>query len=86
VLLVPLAVGASLELMAIAYEPVLHSAGRAGLALVARASAIVATIIAAAVLIPEGSIGIAWSVAAGYFMSFLVITTLTWRVLAREGK
>jgi len=84
VLLVPLAIGSSLELGAIAYEPVLHSAGRAGLSLVSRACAIGATVVAGAMLASAGSIGVAWAVAVGYLASFLVITFLTWRVLSRE--
>ena len=83
-LLVPLAIGSSLELATIAYEPVLHSAGRAGLALLSRASAIIATIVAAALLIGAGSVGIAWAVTVGYLAAFLVITIVTWRILSAE--
>jgi O-antigen/teichoic acid export membrane protein len=85
-LLVPLAIGSSLELASIAYEPVLHSAGRAGLALVSRACAIVATIVAAVLLAGAGSLGIAWAVALGYLAAFVVITLVTWRVLSVDDE
>jgi O-antigen/teichoic acid export membrane protein len=82
--LLPLAIAASIELAAVAYEPVLHSASRAALPLVAKLCGIAAVVVAGAVLIGSGSTGVAWSVAIGYLAYFLVITPLTWLVLSRR--
>lgn len=81
--LLPLAIAASIELAAVAYEPVLHAAGRAALPLVAKLCAIIAVAGAGAVLIGSGSTGVAWSVVIGYLAYFLIITPLTWLVLSR---
>lgn len=86
VILVPLAIGASLDLASIAYEPVLHFAGRAALSLVSRVCAIVAAVSAGSMLAAYGSEGIAWAVTAGYLAGFLVITSLTWRVLSHRDE
>ena len=83
-ILLPLAIGASLELAAIAYEPVLHSVGRAGWSLLSKAGAILAVLGAGAALIGYGSIGIAWSVALGSLTSFLLMTSITWWILCRR--
>jgi O-antigen/teichoic acid export membrane protein len=82
-ILVPLAIGSSLELTAIAYEPVLHSAGRAALSLVSRGCAIIAGALAAVALIEYGSPGIGWSVAIGYLSGFVFITSATWWILSK---
>jgi O-antigen/teichoic acid export membrane protein len=81
--LLPLAIAASIELAAVAYEPVLHAAGRAALPLVAKLCAILAVVGAGAILIDSGSTGVAWSVSIGYLVYFLIITPMTWLVLSR---
>ncbi|WP_237437823.1 lipopolysaccharide biosynthesis protein [Altericroceibacterium endophyticum] len=82
--LIPLALGCSLELASIAYEPVLHATGRAILSLFSRLCAIAIGITAGFFLLQYGSPGIAWSVAVGYLGGFIVITAITWRVLSGD--
>jgi O-antigen/teichoic acid export membrane protein len=63
--LIPLAIAASFELANVAFEPVLHSSGHAGRALVSRLVGVAALTIAIFVLQDHGAEGIAWAVAIG---------------------
>lgn len=79
--LVPLAIAASFGLASVAFEPVLHSTGRARLALVGRIISVVALAIAVFVLNHFGAIGIAWAVccaaAVGYVaLGFMAMNAL----------
>ncbi|MEW9854687.1 lipopolysaccharide biosynthesis protein [Novosphingobium sp. M1R2S20] len=62
-ILVPLAIAASFDLASVAFEPVLHSTGRAQLSLMARLIAIVALGVGLWFLIWTGPSGAAWAVA-----------------------
>lgn len=76
VILVPLAVAASLDLASVAFEPVLHASGRAGQALLARVITLFALGLAIMTLRDGGAEGIAWAVslasAAGYVATGLL--------------
>lgn len=83
-ILVPLAIAASFDLARVAFEPVLHSTGRANAALWARVLAVVSMLIALYVVIGTGAggaAGVAWAVAiagvVGYFaMGILAVQAL----------
>lgn len=64
-ILVPLALAASFDLASVAFEPVLHSTGRAQLSLVARLVSLAVMAVAIALLIHIGPGGAAWAVAIG---------------------
>ena len=86
-IIVPLAVAASLELASVAFEPVLHSAGRARLALGSRFLAATTLLVAILLLYPMKAMGIAWASAiasaAGY-VSMGLMALFTLRHLQRE--
>lgn len=73
VILIPLTIAASFDLASVAFEPVLHSTGRARYALWARAAAVVALGIALLALESHGATGIAWSVVIGGAFSYLAL-------------
>jgi O-antigen/teichoic acid export membrane protein len=74
VILVPLAIAASFDLASVAFEPVLHSSGRARLALLARTAAVVTMGVALIVLIPAHKAGgAAWAVACGSAVSYVMM-------------
>lgn len=81
IVLVPLAVAGSFELASVAFEPVLHSTGRARYALFARLIAITALGIAMYFLIGLGADGIAWSVAIGGATCYVALGLLAFRTL-----
>lgn len=83
VILVPLAIAASLDLASVAFEPVLHSTGRARFALVARLLAVLALGGALAVLIGFGAEGAAWAVAVGGAVGYLAMGLMALRTLRR---
>lgn len=83
VILVPLAIAASLDLASVAFEPVLHSTGRARFALIARAIALLALVGAMAVLIGNGVEGAAWAVAAAASVSYAAMGLMALRTLRR---
>lgn len=62
-ILVPLALAASFDLASVAFEPVLHSVGRAKLSLIARIVALIVLAGCMALFIPAGPAGAAWAVA-----------------------
>lgn len=81
-ILVPLAIAASFDLASVAFEPVLHSTGKARLSLMARLVGLAVLGISMALLVPtHGASGAAWAVliesAALYVtMAVLALTTL----------
>jgi O-antigen/teichoic acid export membrane protein len=80
-ILVPLAIAASFDLASVAFEPVLHSTGRARLALVARLLAVVGLGFGLYLFIPTGAAGAAWAVALGGAISYLAMGLMAWRTL-----
>ena len=82
-ILVPLAIAASFELASVAFEPVLHSTGRARLSLTARLFAVVALGIGLLLFIPIGPSGAAWAVALGGAVSYLAMGIMAWRTLRK---
>ena len=80
-ILIPLAIAASFDLASVAFEPVLHSTGRARYALIARAVAVAAMAVAMIFLVGYGAPGIAWAVAVGGVVSFLALGFVARRTL-----
>ncbi len=84
VILIPLTVAASFELAGVAFEPVLHSTGKAMLSLVSRLVAVFAAAAAMLALVgPFGSPGIAWAVAVGGAVGYVVMGILAMVTLRR---
>lgn len=88
VILIPLTIAGSLELASVAFEPVLHSTGRAPFSLLARLLA-VSTAFAAIFTLENqyGSEGIAWSVAIGASVAYLAMGAMalaTLRMVERQ--
>ena len=76
-LLVPLAIAASFDLAAVAFEPVLHATGHPHYSLTARFIAVVAAALALAAWVhPYGVHGIAWAVALGGAVGYLALGAL----------
>ena len=82
-ILIPLAIAASFDLASVAFEPVLHSTGRARYALFARAAAVAALGAAMVVIYRGGAEEIAWAVAIGGAVSFLALGGFARRTLYR---
>lgn len=80
-ILVPLAVAASFELASVAFEPVLHSTGRARLSLIARLLAVAGLGLGILALQGFGAIGIAWAVAIGGAMGYLAMGLMAYATL-----
>lgn len=80
-ILVPLAVAASFELAMVAFEPVLHSTGRAHHSLFARLASVGALAVGMALFLPLGASGVAWAVALGGATAYVVMGLLAWRTL-----
>ncbi|HSQ95892.1 MAG TPA: lipopolysaccharide biosynthesis protein [Croceibacterium sp.] len=86
-LLVPLAIAASFELAAVAFEPVLHATGHPQYSLTARFVAVVAAAIALAAWVhPYGVHGIAWAVALGGAVGYLTLGALARYTLGQSDK
>lgn len=83
VVLVPLAIAASFELASVAFEPVLHSTGRARLGLFARILAIIALGAGIAALHGYGAVGVAWAVAIAGSVAYVAMGTMAFRTLRR---
>ena len=83
-ILIPLAIAASFDLASVAFEPVLHSTGRARYAMIARALAVAAMAVAMMVLVRYGAPGIAWAAAVGGVVSFLALGSVARRTLNRR--
>jgi O-antigen/teichoic acid export membrane protein len=83
-LLVPLAIAASFDLAAVAFEPVLHATGHPQYSLTARFLAVVAAILAMLAWVHAyGVHGIAWAVAVGGGVGYLALGALARYTLAR---
>ena len=77
----PLAIAAAFELASVAFEPVLHSTGRANVFLTARIASVVALVVGIVAMIPMGGTGIAWAVALSGLVSYAAIGISAWRTL-----
>ena len=85
-ILVPLALAASFDLASVAFEPVLHSTGKARQSLIARLFAVAALGIGLWNFIPIGPSGAAWAVALAGAVSYVVMGVMAWRTLKQvEG-
>jgi len=83
-LLVPLAIAASFDLAAVAFEPVLHATGHPHYSLTARFLAVVAAILAMLAWVHAyGVHGIAWAVAIGGGVGYLALGALARYTLGR---
>jgi O-antigen/teichoic acid export membrane protein len=82
-ILVPLTIAASFDLASVAFEPVLHATGRAGLSLFARLMAVGALAVGLYLFIPIGPSGAAWAVALAGATSYLAMGAMAWRTLQR---
>lgn len=86
-LLVPLAIAASFDLAAVAFEPVLHATGHPHYSLAARFAAVVAALIALLAWVHVyGVHGIAWSVAVGGAVGYVALGALARHTLGRLDK
>jgi O-antigen/teichoic acid export membrane protein len=84
VILIPLTVAACFELASVAFEPVLHSTGRARHALVARLAGLAAMVAGVALLIGnKAAEEIALAVAAGGAVTYLVLGVMAWSTLRK---
>jgi O-antigen/teichoic acid export membrane protein len=82
-ILVPLAIAASFDLASVAFEPVLHSTGRARLSLTARLLALAALGFGLVQFIPMGPSGAAWAVALAGAVSYAAMGFMAWRTLQK---
>jgi O-antigen/teichoic acid export membrane protein len=83
-LLVPLAIAASFDLAAVAFEPVLHATGHPHYSLTARVLAVIAAVIAMLAWVHVyGAYGIAWAVALGGAVGYLALGALARYTLGR---
>lgn len=83
-LLVPLAIAASFDLAAVAFEPVLHATGRPHYSLTARFIAVLSAAVALLLWVqPYGASGVAWAVALGGAVGYLVLGALARYTLGR---
>ncbi|MCJ2180504.1 lipopolysaccharide biosynthesis protein [Novosphingobium album (ex Hu et al. 2023)] len=82
-ILVPLAIAASFDLASVAFEPVLHSTGRARLSLTARLMAVAALAVGLVLFIPVGPSGAAWAVALAGGVSYVAMGVMAWRTLQK---
>jgi len=83
-LLVPLAIAASFDLAAVAFEPVLHATGHPHYSLTARMLAVAAAIVAMLAWVHAyGVHGIAWAVAVGGGVGYLALGALARFTLGR---
>lgn len=86
-ILVPLALAASFDLASVAFEPVLHSTGRAKLSLFARLIALLVLGVSLALLIATGPSGAAWAVAvesAALYVTMGLMAFVTLRRIERD--
>ncbi|MFS0736589.1 lipopolysaccharide biosynthesis protein [Sphingomonas sp. 1P06PA] len=83
VILVPLAIAASLDLASVAFEPVLHASGRPGQALMARAVTLLVLLVSIMLLTGHEATGIAWAVAIATLAGYLTTALLAFRAIGR---
>lgn len=79
--LVPLAIGASFELAAVTYEPMLYSTGHATYPLIVRTVALAALGVGILALAGFGPVGVGWAVAGGLALAYLLMSATVWWVL-----
>lgn len=79
--LVPIAIGASFELAAVSYEPVLYSTGNARYPLMIRMIAVTVLGIGIVTLVPLGPIGVGIAVACGMAVLWVLMSVTVWRVM-----
>ena len=84
-ILVPIAIGASFELAAVSFEPVLYSTGHARLALAARLSAVTALVIGVLAFVNLGPLAVGWVVATGLAVLYCAMSMSVWFVLRKSG-
>ena len=85
--LVPLTVAASFELASVAFEPVLHSAGRARQALLVRLLGLAVVAGGIAILFGwGGAVEIAIAVAVGAAVMYIALGLIAWRTLRYLGR
>lgn len=82
-ILVPLVLAASFDLASVAFEPVLHSTGKAQQSLIARLIALGVLAAAMALLIGHGASGAAWAVALGSAALYVVMGAMAFLTLRR---
>jgi O-antigen/teichoic acid export membrane protein len=82
-ILVPLAVAASFDLASVAFEPVLHSTGKAQLSLTARLIALGVLGLGMVLFISQGPAGAAWAVALGSAALYVVMGLMALVTLRR---
>lgn len=80
-ILIPLTVAACFDFASVAFEPVLHSTGRAQYSLLARLLAVVALALGLVFFIPIGPSGAAWAVALAGAVSYLAMGAMAWYTL-----
>jgi O-antigen/teichoic acid export membrane protein len=80
-ILVPLTLAACFDFASVAFEPVLHSTGRAQASLVARLISVVALVLGMVFFIPIGPSGAAWAVALAGAVSYLAMGAMAWHTL-----
>ena len=81
----PLAIAASFDLASVAFEPVLHSTGRARYALFARLAAVCTLGSGIFLLYGFGAEGVAWAVAIAGAVSYLAMGGWALRTLLRNS-
>lgn len=86
IVLVPLAIAASLELGSVAFEPLLHSTGRAHFGLISRLLSVVVAFAGIVAMAKYGAAGIAWAVAAGGAAGYLAMGAFGWAGMRMAGR
>lgn len=84
-LLLPLALAASFDLAAVAFEPVLHAYGKAHWSLAVRTIGIVVMTASILALVGFGVAGVSWGVAIGFGITFLVFGLTVRLVMRGDG-
>lgn len=85
-ILIPLAIAGSFELASVVFEPVLHSAGAAGRALVSRIGGAVITLAGLATFDGFGAEGIAWAVASGSCTAYIFLAIVAFRRVSGHAR
>lgn len=82
-ILVPLAIAASFDLASVAFEPVLHSTGKAQHSLTARLIGLAVMAVVVGTLLHFGAIGAAWGVAIGSAALYVVMGAMAFATLRK---
>lgn len=84
-ILIPLTVVSSIELASVAFEPVLHSTGRARLSLLARFCTVLTAGIALVILVQHyQEQGVAWALVIGAAVGYVVMGLMAYLTLKRD--